>query len=233
MRLDRFLTNMNIGSRNEVKELIKNGKVTVNGEVIKKPDIHVNPDSDSIMYQNSVLTFEPFVYYMLNKPAGVVSATQDNLNKTVVELLKAECRTDLFPVGRLDKDTEGLLIVTNDGQFAHNMLSPKKHVAKTYYAILDKAVKNEEIEAFANGLDIGDDKITLPAVLTVLTEDAKEVTVTITEGRFHQIKRMFMTFQKKVLYLKRLTMGNLHLDEQLLSGEYRKLSIEEIQNISD
>lgn len=233
MRLDKFLTEMNIGSRNEVKEFIKKGKITVNGETIRKPDIHVKPDTDSIMFQNSVLTYEPFVYYMLNKPAGVVSATQDKHDKTIVELLKAEGRTDLFPVGRLDKDTEGLLIVTNDGQFAHNMLSPKKHVAKTYYARLDRAVTKEEIEAFAKGIDIGDKKVTLPAVLMSLSDDAKEVTVTITEGRFHQIKRMFMAFDQKVLYLKRLTMGSLHLDDDLPCGAYRKLSAEEIEHIRD
>lgn len=233
MRLDKFLTETGIGSRNEVKEFIKKGKITVNGQQIRKPELHVNPDTDCVMFQNSVLTYEPFVYYMLNKPAGVVSATEDNHEKTVIELLRAESRTDLFPVGRLDKDTEGLLIVTNDGQFAHNMLSPKKHIPKTYFVRLDGAVTEEEIEAFARGIDIGDEKITLPAVLTVSSEDAKEVTITITEGRFHQIKRMFKVFQQKVLYLKRLTMGNLHLDEELPSGTYRKLSIEEIEHIRD
>ncbi len=233
MRLDRFLTNMNMGSRNEVKEFIKKGKIMINGAVVVKPEIHLTPGVDSVRYQNKELSYEPFVYYMLNKPGGVVSATQDNYDTTVVDLLRDECRTDLFPVGRLDKDTEGLLLITNDGRFAHNMLSPKKHVAKTYYAELNKPVSKEQIKAFKEGLDIGDEKRTLPAILTILSDDAKNVTVTITEGRFHQVKRMFMLFSQKVLYLKRLTMGNLSLDEQLASGEYRKLSIEEIKHISD
>lgn len=233
MRLDKFLVEMNIGSRNEVKEFIKKGKITVNGEMMRKPDTHVKPDTDSIMYQNIRLTYEPFVYYMLNKPVGVVSATEDNYDKTVIELLKAERRSDLFPVGRLDKDTEGLLIVTNDGQFAHTMLSPKKHVTKTYYVRLDCPVTKDEIGAFQEGIDIGDKKITLPAKLAILSEDAKEVTVTITEGRFHQIKRMFLSFNQKVLYLKRLSMGNLHLDSDLPCGSYRKLSVEEIEHIRD
>lgn len=253
MRLDKFLVEMNIGSRSEVKQLLKRNTVQVNGAIIKKPETPIDIEKDIITFQNQTLQYEKYVYYMLHKPLGVVSATEDNLDKTVVSLLEAENRNNLFPVGRLDKDTEGLLILTNDGAFAHNMLSPKKHVAKTYFVILDKPITKEEIQSFQEGLDIKDEKKTLPAILReatnleitteLLSASFKTDTgsrsenvdfthaayITITEGRFHQVKRMFATFHQTVLYLKRVSMGNLYLDNNLQPGQYKKLTLDELK----
>ncbi|MDD2972965.1 MAG: pseudouridine synthase [Lachnospiraceae bacterium] len=244
MRLDKFLTEMNIGTRSEVKQLLKKQKVRVNGMTVTRPEMKIDPDLDQVCYDNRILQYEKYVYYMLHKPAGVVSATEDAVEQTVVDLLAIENCKGLFPVGRLDKDTEGLLLLTNDGAFAHSVLSPKKHVQKCYYAILDKSCTDAEVHAFWQGLDIKDDKLTLPAILKPLSKAEHEryqsqittpayasltgygALVWITEGRYHQVKRMFAVFQQEVLYLKRLSMGALMLDEGLPTGSYGKLSKE-------
>lgn len=232
MRLDKLLAESGQGSRSEVKTYIKNGQVTVNGNIIQIPETKVQPEEDTIICKGKQLQYEPLVYYMLHKPQGVVSATEDNVSKTVIELLAGEKRTDLFPVGRLDKDTEGLLLITNDGQFAHDLLSPRKQVAKTYFARINGPVTEDEKIRFAQGLDIGDEKITLPAELQIAGERSDEVLVTITEGRYHQVKRMFAVFGQEVVYLKRISIGNLQLDDDLPLGAYRKLQKEEIDGIN-
>lgn len=229
MRLDKFLAEAGIGSRSQVKTYIKKGIVTINEEIIKKPEQKVELEKDVVKINNEIVEYVAFEYYMLNKPEGVVSATKDNLSETVVELIKDKKREDLFPVGRLDKDTQGLLIITNDGELSHNMLSPRKHVDKTYYATIDGMVTKEDAELFLQGVDIGDEKLTMPADLEILSSaDVSEIKLTIREGRFHQVKRMFETVGKKVLFLKRIEMGGLKLDESLKPGEYRKLTKDEI-----
>ncbi len=208
-----------------MKVLIQKGLVTVNGEVVKKADVKV-ADTDTVCCQGEILSAGEFGYFMLNKPAGLISATEDPSQQTVIDLFKDEPYKGLYPVGRLDKDTEGLLLITNDGPLGHKLLSPKKHVPKTYYAKLAHELAREDIEALENGVDIGEKNLTLPAKIEVLDETA--VYITITEGKFHQVKRMFESVSNKVLYLKRISMGNLCLDESLGLGEYRALSEEEI-----
>ena len=178
------------------------------------------------------MQYAEFEYYMLNKPAGCVSATSDNLHKTVLELIDTKVRKDLFPVGRLDIDTEGLLLITNDGALAHQLLSPKKHVDKTYYAEIEGMITNEDVVAFKEGLDIGENTLTLPAKLVILESGTiSKIEVTIQEGKYHQVKRMFEAVGKRVVYLKRLSMGTLTLDETLKPGEYRQLTPEEIEHL--
>jgi len=167
MRLDKFLVEMNIGSRSQVKDLVKKGTVSVNGEIITKSDVHIEPLTDEIKFQGQILQYEKYVYYMLHKPAGVVSATEDNCSKTVIDLLKEENRKDLFPVGRLDKDTEGLLLITNDGDLAHRLLSPKKHVPKKYFARITGDLTDESVKHLEEGVDIGEEQFTLPAQVTI------------------------------------------------------------------
>lgn len=228
IRLDKYLADMGQGTRSEVKKWIRKGAVSVNGETVKSPEYKVNCPSDQVSIQGRQVQYEKFEYYMLNKPAGVVSATKDPVEKTVLDLIDSR-RADLFPAGRLDKDTEGLLLITNDGELAHRLLSPKKHVDKVYYACIEGRVTDEDIALFDAGLDIGDDKPTLPAVLEIIRSDEKsEILLTIKEGRFHQVKRMFHAVGKEVLYLKRLQMGSLRLDERLSPGEYRELTEEEV-----
>ena len=213
MRLDKYLCETGFGTRSQVKDLLKKGQVMVNGEVVKKPELKINETTDQILCQGKKASYQKNIYLMLHKPAGVVSATEDNREKTVLDLVRPEDRKNgLFPVGRLDKDTEGLLLLTDDGELAHRLLSPKKHVDKTYYAKIDGQVTEEHVKQFREGLDIGDDKKTLPAVLTILLSGpVSEIEVTIHEGRFHQIKRMFEAVGCKVTYLKRLSMGSLVL----------------------
>lgn len=230
MRLDKFLAEMGIGSRSQVKEYIKKGLVLINGEKAKRPEEKINPNVDEVCYNGENVRFAEYEYYMLNKPANYVSATKDNVSETVLSLIKTRIRDDLFPVGRLDKDTEGLLIITNDGELSHNLLSPKKHVEKTYFARVEGKVTDEDVKLFKEGLDIGDEKITKPSCLKILKSDEiSEIELTISEGRFHQVKRMFEAVDKKVIYLKRLSMGNLKLDESLQLGEYRQLTNEELE----
>lgn len=229
MRLDKFLAEAGIGSRNQVKIYIKKGMVTINDEMVKKPEHKVDIEEDVVKINGEIVEYVAFEYYMLNKPEGVVSATKDNVSETVIELIKDRKREDLFPVGRLDKDTQGLLIITNDGELSHNMLSPRKHVDKTYYAAIDGVVTKEDVDLFLQGVDIGDEKLTMPADLEILSsENVSEIKLTIREGRFHQVKRMFEAVGKKVLFLKRIEMGGLKLDESLEPGEYRKLTKDEI-----
>lgn len=232
MRLDKFLSEMGIGTRSEVKKSIAKGQVQVNGMIQKKPECKVDPEADEVLFQGQQVRYAAYEYYMLNKPAGVVSATEDARDRTVVELISEKLRDDLFPVGRLDKDTEGLLLITNDGDMAHRLLSPKKHVDKTYFAVIDGKVTEEDIQMFQEGMDIGDDKLTMPAELVILKSDeTSEIELTIREGRFHQVKRMFHAVGKEVTYLKRLRMGTLQLDDTLEPGQYRALTKKEIEKL--
>lgn len=225
IRLDKFLCEAGAGSRSEVKLLIKKGRVTINGTVAKAPETKVDEKNDQVALDAQPLSYEKFVYYMLHKPAGVVTATRDNHEKTVMELLKDAPGKDLFPAGRLDKDTEGLLLITNDGALSHRLLSPAKHVDKTYLVRTKAPVTDEMRRRLEEGVDIGDEKPTLPAK-TELTEDGG-LLLTVTEGRFHQVKRMLSAVGNEVVYLKRLSMGPLVLDGALSKGEYRALTPEE------
>ncbi len=230
MRLDKFLCDNNIGTRSQVKEYIKKGQVTVNGQPVKKPETKVNEETDTVVCQGQSIHYRKYVYYMLNKPEGVVSATNDNTAPTVVSLLKVPEQKNLFPVGRLDKDTTGLLLLTNDGALTHDLLSPKKHVDKTYLVKPEKLLSEEDIHRLESGLDIGDDKPTAPAK-AVLTEDGN-LLLTIHEGRFHQVKRMLQAVDNQVLALERVSFGPLSLDPSLQRGEYRALTEEEIHTLS-
>ncbi len=232
VRLDKYLADMKIGSRSEVKTYIRKGRVQVNGEVIKAADTKIDTSNSVVSFDNQIIEYEAYEYFMLNKPAGVVSATTDNLSKTVIDLITDSKKNDIFPVGRLDKDTEGLLLITNDGELAHKLLSPKKHVGKVYFARIRGRVTDLEIEVFKQGIKLGVDFTTLPAELTVLeSADISTVEVTIFEGKFHQVKRMFEAVGMEVIYLKRLRMGELSLDETLAPGEYRKLTKEELAKL--
>jgi len=231
MRLDKFLSEMQKGSRNQVKTYIKNGRVKVNDRIIKTPDLKIDENQDIIQLDDVKIEYSAFEYYMLNKPSGVVSATTDRTEKTVLDFLPSH-RKDLFPVGRLDKDTEGLLLITNDGLLAHKLLSPKNHIDKTYFAKVRGQI-NEHIAAlFTSGFYVDAQLFSLPAVLTVLNydemTDISTVHVTIQEGKFHQIKRMFKAVDSEVLYLKRISMGLLKLDTALKLGQYRPLTQKEI-----
>ncbi len=230
MRLDKFLCDMQLGTRSQVKELIKKGNIAVNGNIIKSADFKIDENNDNILYMGTRLSYQSFYYYMLYKPSGVVTATKDNHDKTVMDLLSDVSGKDLFPVGRLDKDTEGLLLITNDGELSHRLLSPKRHVAKTYYVECRGQIIDEDIQKLEKGVDIGDDKPTLPAKVELLTQNDGSYTMklTITEGRFHQVKRMVQAVGGEVTYLKRLSMGTLLLDENLQKGQYRSLTEQEI-----
>ena len=230
MRLDKFLCDNNIGTRSQVKESIKKGQVTVNGQTAKKPEIKVDEERDTVTFQGREVRYQKYVYYMLNKPEGVVSATNDNTAPTVVSLLTVPEQKDLFPVGRLDKDTTGLLILTNDGALAHDLLAPKKHVDKTYLVRPGKPLSPEDIHRLEEGLDIGDDKPTAPAKAE-LTGNG-ELLLTIHEGRFHQVKRMLQAIDNQVLTLERIRFGSLSLDPSLPRGAYRALTEEEIAALS-
>lgn len=235
MRLDKFLCEMQIGTRSEVKDIIKKSQITVNGEIIKKADLKIDETKDRICYQGKELIFKAFHYYMLHKPAGVITATQDKNDKTVMELLPAIAGKKLSPVGRLDKDTEGLLLITDDGELAHNLLSPKKHIDKTYYVKCKGKLKDESVSVLETGVDIGDDKPTLPAKVTVLEKNDEDyiLKLTITEGRFHQVKRMIQAIDGEVTYLKRLSMGALQLDPELPLGAFRELTQEEVEMLKN
>lgn len=241
MRIDKLLCEMNIGSRSQVKELLKKGQVLVNGVVIKKPDVQVKGQGDDIICQGKKLTYKPFVYYMMNKPAGVVSATKDTHDRTVLDLFAEQYSLmtdgeltgiplkDIFPVGRLDKDTVGLLLLTNDGELSHNLLSPKKHVKKKYLVKTDLPLSKRAIEQLQSGVDIGEELLTLPAIVEQTME--QECLIQITEGKFHQVKRMFQSVGLMVLYLKRVSMGSLVLDESLMEGQIRELTKEEVSDL--
>ena len=228
MRLDKFIADAGIGSRKEIKQALKGGLVCVGGIPEKNAARHINPETDIISFAGQTVEYKPFVYLMLNKPADTVSATNDNRDATVISLVPEQyAHYELFPVGRLDKDTEGLLIITNDGVLSHNLLSPKKHVNKRYYARLDGAVAEGDKEKFASGIQLDDGYKTLPAVLDAEI-GSNEAFVTIQEGKFHQVKRMFADTGKHVTYLKRVSFGPLSLDESLGLGEMRELTDEEL-----
>ena len=225
MRLDKYLAEMGAGTRKEIGKAVRAGRVTVNGQASKNAAMQVTAEDD-VRLDGALIAYETFVYYMLNKPAGVISATEDVRERTVLDLISERQRKGLFPVGRLDKDTEGLLLITNDGALAHRLLSPKHHVDKVYYARLDGPVGEAEKALFAQGLKVDDTLTALPADLEILTP-ATEVRVTIREGKFHQVKRMFEAVGREVLYLQRLSMGPLILHESLPKGGYRRLTEEE------
>ena len=231
MRLDKYLSEMGAGTRSELKKAIRAGRVAVNGNVVKDASIHVRED-DEVRLDGEPVAYEEYVYYMLHKPAGVISATEDKRQQTVLDLIDERQRKGLFPVGRLDRDTEGLLLITNDGELAHRLLAPKKHVDKIYFARLDGPVSEAERKLFAEGLRIDEMFTALPADLEIL-DPPSEVRVTIREGKFHQVKRMFETVGREVLYLKRLSMGPLLLDECLPIGAYRRLTSEELSAIME
>lgn len=229
IRLDKYLADMQVGTRREVKKLIRAGKVQVGGHVCKNADEKFDPEQTDVMVDHVLVGYAAYEYFMLNKPKGCVSATEDNRYPVVLDYISQHKRKDLFPVGRLDLDTEGLLLITNDGALAHELLSPSKHIPKTYEAKIDGIVTQADVELFAQGMDIGEKKPTKPAELIILKANViSHVQITIYEGKFHQIKRMFEKVGKPVLELKRISMGALVLDEQLKPGEYRALTEKEI-----
>ena len=228
LRLDKFLTEMGKGSRSQVKTYISKGRVTVNGEIIKRPEYKISPEKDIVNLEGEKVNYSQWEYYMLNKPAGCVSATEDKHFPTVVSFIEDAVRKDLFPVGRLDKDTEGFLLITNDGELTHRLLSPAYHVKKTYFVQVDQKIPDTTAGQFAEGVDIGDEKRTLPADLKILGD--REAELTISEGRFHQVKRMFASVGCKVTYLKRISMGTLTLGT-LEKATYRKLTEQELASL--
>ena len=232
IRLDKYLADMGVGTRAEVKKYIRQGKVKVDGLFVKSPEEKVDVENQEVSYLDQPVGYQSFEYYMLNKPAGVISATTDTKDKTVIDLITDKKRKDLFPVGRLDKDTEGLLLITNDGELAHRLLSPKKHVDKVYYAKVKGVVTEADIKAFSEGVSLGQGEMAKPAVLEIIASDEiSEIKLTIQEGKFHQVKRMFLSVGKEVIYLKRLSMGTLVLDENLPLGGYRPLKAEELEQL--
>ena len=237
MRLDKFLVACAVGSRTEVKNFLKSGRVTVNGKKEKSAKLQINEDTDEICFDGQKLEYEEFVHYMMNKPQGVISATEDPKHKTVLDLLDDLARSkEVFPVGRLDIDTHGLLLLTNDGKLAHALLSPKRHVDKTYLAQVKGIMTDEDIETFAQGIPLKDFTCQ-PAKLELVSMDAEKnqslVRVTIAEGKFHQVKRMVAYCGKEVVDLQRLTMGTLTLDEDLKRGEWRRLTKDELEGLLD
>mgnify|MGYP000844306094 FL=1 len=235
MRLDKFLVACAVGSRTEIKNLLKAGRVTVNGKKEKSAKLQIDEERDDIRFDGQVLEYEEFVYYMMNKPQGVISATEDPKHRTVLDLLDDIARSKgVFPVGRLDIDTHGLLLLTNDGQLAHALLSPKRHVDKTYLAQVKGIMAQEDVDIFAEGIPLKDFTCQ-PARLELVSIDTEknqsQIRVTIAEGKFHQVKRMVAYCGKEVLDLQRLTMGTLVLDENLERGEWRRLTKEELEEL--
>jgi 16S rRNA pseudouridine516 synthase len=231
LRIDKMLANLGYGSRKEVKQLLKSGAVKVDDSVVKDAKQHVDTDNQTITLNGEIIEYKEFIYLMMNKPQDVLSATEDSSQETVIDLLELGDQVyEPFPVGRLDKDTEGLLLITNDGQLAHRLLSPKKHVPKTYFAVIEGEVTEDDVKAFAAGVTLDDGYETKPGQLEILKSGVmSDIELTITEGKFHQVKRMFEAVGKRVVYLKRISMGPLPLDESLELGEYRELTEEEIE----
>lgn len=225
IRIDKYLCDMSIGSRSEIKEYIRKKLITVDGVVVTDPGMKISEDS-AVTFKGEPLQYKQFRYYMLNKPQGVVSATKDNIDTTVMDLLKGVNTRDMFPVGRLDKDTEGLLIITNDGELSHRLLSPRSHVDKCYLVQLMHSITADDIKSLSKGVDIGDDTLTLPAKVEAIAAD--RIYLTITEGRYHQVKRMLEAVGNKVVFLKRVSFGPLELDSDLAPGQYRELDDSEI-----
>lgn len=235
MRVDKLLSNVGVASRAELKKYCKQGIISVNGKVINNPGIQVDSENDEVMFNGEKIVYREFIYIMLNKPDGYISATFDKHDPIVLDLIDSSYLVfEPFPVGRLDKDTEGLLVLTNDGQLSHRVLSPKKHVPKTYYAKIQGKVTEEDILAFEKGVILDDGYETMPSQLKILkSDDISEIELIIHEGKFHQVKRMFESVDKKVVYLKRISMGKLKLDESLELGEYRELTEEEVKLIEE
>jgi 16S rRNA pseudouridine516 synthase len=233
IRLDKLLSSQGFGSRTEIKSLLKQGSVLINNKIIRIADYKTDPEQDNIVVCGKRLDYNKFVYYMLNKPQGVVSASNDPNQRTVLDLLPEEMRRPgLFPAGRLDKDTEGLVLITDDGRFAHEILSPRKHVDKKYFAILDSPVDESYIELFEKGLTLSDGYQCLPSKLEIIKNcENLQVFITLREGKYHQIKRMFLSFDTIVLYLKRISIGGLFLDDMLKIGEVKQLNEPEISLI--
>lgn len=232
-RLDKVLAHVGIGTRKEIKKLVKSGRIKVNDEPAKDPGMHVFPHDDKIEVDHRPILYREHIYLIMNKPSGVISATEDYVQEVVTDLLEPEHRVfSPFPVGRLDKDTEGLLLITSDGKLAHQLLSPKKQIPKVYFAEIEGRVSKEDVLAFQSGITLEDGYQTMPGDLHILQAGAKStVEVTIFEGKFHQIKRMFQALGKRVIYLKRIRMGSLVLDPDLATGEYRELTAEEINKL--
>lgn len=238
LRLDKYLAELGAGTRSEVKKLIRAKLVTVNGTVAAEPELKVEELRDEVCLRGERLVYAAHEYYLFHKPAGCVSATEDAVHRTVLDYLPDAARRGLFPVGRLDIDTEGLLLLTDDGVLAHELLAPAKHVPKTYYAKVRGEVMEEDVRQFAEGIDIGEKKLSKPACLKVLStsenergEPISEIELTITEGKFHQVKRMFTAVGREVIYLRRIAMGSLALPDDLKPGEYRPLTTEELAGL--
>jgi len=234
IRLDKMLSNCGIGSRKKVKELFKLKKVSVDGKTVDKSDIKIDTEKNVVCLDGRVISYKKYIYLIMNKPAGIISATEDNKEKTVIDILPDEYkRFNVFPVGRLDKDTVGMLILTNDGEFAHNTLSPKKHIIKKYFAIVSGIVDDNDIKIFSNGIKFMNGEVFKSAKLEVcgVNEGKSNVFIEISEGKFHQIKRMFKFVGKEVLLLKRIKFGGLTLDEKLKEGEVRELTEKELEMI--
>ena len=234
MRLDKCLADCGLGTRSEVKSLLKAKRITVNGKVVTNGKVQVNPETDEILFDGEKIQYEEFVYIMMNKPKGVVSATEDNLHKTVLDLIDPlYFKKGVFPVGRLDIDTHGLLLLTNDGELAHCLLSPKKHVTKIYQARVEGVMTEEDAVAFEKGIVLSDGTECMPARLDILstTQDESIVQIHLKEGKFHQVKRMVKACGKTVVDLQRLTMGPLKFDESLALGESRPLTEEELESL--
>ena len=233
IRLDKYLADAGIGTRSQVKQYLKKGMVTVNGQIQKRPEQKVTPGEDLILFQGKAVAYTKYEYYMLNKPAGCVSATRDSEHKTVLDYIDSR-RDDLFPAGRLDRDTEGLLVITNDGALSHRLLSPAHHVPKSYFVRVSGCVREDAIDLCRLGLDIGDETPTKPALLEILSAgESSELLLTITEGRYHQIKRMCHVLGHPLEYLKRVSFGPLALDDSLAPGQYRPLTPEEIAQLKN
>ncbi|MDU3525890.1 pseudouridine synthase [Clostridium sp.] len=230
-RLDKVLSNLGYGTRKEIKQVVRKGLIEVNGEIVKDNGMQIDPEVDKVLVNGEEIFYRKYIYLMMNKPDGVVSATFDNRDETVIDLLEIEHQVfEPFPVGRLDKDTVGLLLLTNDGELNHRLISPKWKVDKVYYAKIDKKVTEADIKKFKNGITLDDGYICKEAKLEILesSDSGSEVMITIQEGKFHQVKRMFEAVDKSVVYLKRVEFGTLQLDEDLEEGEYRELTEEEV-----
>lgn len=235
VRVEKVLSNMGYGSRKEVKLMVRKGRVKVNSDTVKNGSLLVDLDKDVIEFDNIVVEYKEFIYLMLNKPAGFVSATKDNLHETIVDLLDDEDLIfDPFPVGRLDIDTEGMLLITNDGKFSHDLLSPKKHIPKKYYVELDGPLNEGLVDDFKKGINVNDEYVTMPSKLEILEVEGKNAAyITIMEGKYHQIKRMFLENSLEVTYLKRVMMGDLELDNNLEAGQYRELDAKEVEMLKN
>ncbi|OPF52102.1 16S rRNA pseudouridine(516) synthase [Clostridium baratii] len=233
-RLDKIISNLGYGSRKEIKSIARKGLIEVDGVIVKDSSMNVDPEKSVIKINGEEIFYREYIYLMMNKPDGVISATHDNRDETVIDLLEIDHQAfDPFPVGRLDKDTVGLLLLTNDGELNHRLISPKWKVDKVYYAKIDKKVTEKDVEAFKKGITLDDGYVCKEAKLEILnaSDEGSEINLTIQEGKFHQVKRMFEAVDKKVVYLKRIEFGGLSLDEDLEEGEYRELTEEELAQL--